>query len=222
MKSYKRYLLLIVYSLYACSIQATPAHEHSGILKPYLDEPPAIHLNPDEKQQLHLGKAIFKQLQFEDSKRGIAIFRVKAKAETIWSVIKAFSSYPDWIADVETTHIYQQKDNLIHVRFTAPGLFSKTVWHVIHNYPDEKNQRNWGTWQLDYDYKSDLDDSVGFWRVLPTENQSEFCDVIYSADIKLKGLMTTFFEGSIIENSLKEASQWVKKQAEYRQLNDGK
>lgn len=189
------------------------AHEHQGKLVPYLAEPPTIELTDEEIILLESGQALFKKLKLDDAQRGIAVFRVNADAETIWSVIKDFRSYPKWIEDIESIDVYGRQAGLLYVKFTAGGLFgSNTVWYAIHDYPVD--DRDWGTWRLDYDYRSDLDDSVGFWRVLPVEGKPNVSDVIYSADLRLKGFFTSLFETSLIDSSLKDATQWVKVQAE--------
>lgn len=189
------------------------AHEHHGKLVHYLAEPPSVDLNEEEIALLDSGQALFKKLKLDDAQRGIAVFRVNADADTVWSVIKDFRSYPQWIEDIESINVYGQRDGLLYVKFTADGLFgSNTVWYAIHDYP--VNDRDWGTWRLDYDYRSDLDDSVGFWRVLSVDGKPNVSDVIYSADLRLKGFFVSLFEASLIDSSLKDATQWVKVQAE--------
>lgn len=200
---------------------AQEPHGHQGKLKTYSGEPPEIVIDENELALLASGQAIFKKVKLENTKRGIAIFRVNTDAKTIWSVIKDFKSYPQWIEDITATKIYQQDAGNISVKFTAGnGLLGDTSWYAVHDYPEDdlkdnvEKGRNWGTWKLDYEHQSDLDDSVGFWRVLPVVGEPEKSDVIYSADLKLKGLFVSLFETSLIDSSLKDATQWVKIQAE--------
>lgn len=190
-------------------------HHHNGILIPYEGEPPHITLTDKDKKKLQKEKAVYKKIDIEGAKRGIAVFRVNAKADIIWSVIRDFKSYPDWIEDIQQTHIYKQQDGNIFVRFNAENKFAgDLVWHIHHDYP--VTDRNWGSWRMDYNYSSDLDDSVGFWRVLPVADAAGMSDVIYSADLKLKQKVPSFVVSLIVKSRLKQATQWVKEQSEIR------
>lgn len=191
------------------------AHDHQGKLIPYTGEPPDIGLSDQDLKILATGKPLFKKIELEGAQRGITVFRVNAMPATIWSVIRDFRSYPKWIADIENTEVYSEQGGQLHVKFVAGGLFgSNTVWYAAHDYPE--SQRNWGTWRLDYNFRSDIDDTVGFWRVLSVADQPNQSDVIYCADLKLKGFLTSLFESSLIDSNLKDATQWVKTQAEAR------
>ncbi len=193
------------------------SHEHQGKLSPYVGEPPEIVLDENESKLLASGQAVFKKLALKNAKRGLAIFRVNADAKTIWSVIKDFKAYPEWIAGINKTEIYKREARNIYVKFIAGGsLLRDTTWYAIHDYPQDnmEDARNWGTWKLDYEHRSDFDDSVGFWRVVPVASDSGKSDVIYSTDLRLKGFFVALFEASLINNSLKNATQWVKVQAE--------
>lgn len=141
------------------------SHEHQGKLSPYIGEPPEVVLDENELKLLASGQVVFKKLDLENAKRGLVVIRVNADAKTIWSVIKDFKSYPQWIADMRETEIYKQEAGNIYVKFTAGGgLLGDTIWYAIHDYPQDitGDKRDWGTWKLDYGYQSDLDDSVGF------------------------------------------------------------
>ena len=187
-------------------------HEHQGILKPYQSEPPELTLTPALKQSLEAGEVVYLRQAIDDAERGVAVFRVNAPVQTVWSVIRNFRSYPQWIDDIDEVEIYLVRDDFIFVRFTAGGAFGKTTWYVEHEYP--RDDRNWGSWRLDYDYRSDIDDSVGYWRVTPVIGQDNVSEVVYSADLRLSGFIASLFEESLIDSSLKDASIWVKREAE--------
>ncbi len=72
------------------------------------------------------------------------------------------------------------------------------------------------TWTLDYDYLSDLDDSVGYWRVTPSEVDAGKSLVTYSAAVKLKSRVPAFIINLIVKSRLKQATHWVKEQAELK------
>lgn len=194
---------------------AISAHEHKGILTPYEGEPARIDLKDKEVQRLKKGKVIFKKQLIGDSKRAVVITRVKADSSTVWSVIKDFASYPEWIDDIKATEIYRQEGNAIYVRFDVENRYSgKVSWFARHDYPTDS--REWGTWTLDYDRLSDLDDSVGFWRVSKDPDDPDYSRVFYSTSLKLKTRVPQFIVGIIINAKLKQSTQWVQQQSESR------
>ena len=216
-----RVVVILASKIFFCSLvfssvyAEVPRHEHNGVLTPYLGEPPTVELTAKDKKKLAKEKPVYKKIDVEGARRGIAVFRVNASSEIIWSVIKDFESYPLWIEDVKKTTIYKQEGGNIYVRFDSKNRYSgKIHWYIHHDYPVE--DRNWGTWRMDYNYQSDLDDSVGFWRVLPVEDSEGQYDVIYSADLKLKQRVPSFVTSLIMKSGLKDATQWVKQQSEIR------
>ena len=86
-------------------ISDTGTHGHNGILTPYHGEPPEIELSSKEISRLMSGRSIFKKFLAGKTKRGIAIFMVHAPADVIWSVIKDFQYYPEWIEDIKETQV---------------------------------------------------------------------------------------------------------------------
>ncbi len=216
MKHSCQLLILILSAInYSAVAETSVTHEHQGLLVPYNGEPPTVELEQADVEVLESGKPLFKQIELKGARRGIAIFRVDADANTIWSVINDFRSYPEWIDSLDNTEVYKQSEDKVYVKFTAKSWPSgTTVWYAVHEYPE--SDRQWGSWRLDYDYRSDLDDSVGFWRVMPVAGKQQQSDVIYSADLKLRGFFSFLFESALVESSLKDATQWVKIQAEAR------
>jgi len=194
-----------------------PSHDHQGMLKPYQKEPPELVLTQAQQDRLNADEAIYIRQSIANAERGVAVFRVDASVQSIWSVIRDFRSYPDWIDDIERVEIYHQRDDFIYVRFTAEGVFDKSTWYVEHEYP--RSDRNWGSWRLDYDFRSDIDDSVGYWRVTPMQGEEQVSVVVYSADLRLGGFIGSLFEKSLIDKNLKDASSWVKREAELLTIN---
>ncbi|NKB36105.1 MAG: hypothetical protein GKR93_02900 [Gammaproteobacteria bacterium] len=207
-------LLTVIFSSHAVYSNIS-AHEHQGILTPYLGEPERIVLKEKDFQKLKKGKAIFKKQLVGDNKRAVVITRVKADSSTIWSVIKDFDSYPEWIDDIKSMEIYRQEESTIYVRFDVENRYSgKVTWYARHNYPSDS--REWGTWTLDYDRMSDLDDSVGFWRVSIDPEDPAYSLVFYSTSLKLKTRVPQFIVRIIINAKLKQSTQWVQQQSESR------
>ncbi len=199
--------------LILASLFAIPAQSANSV-SPYVGAPPGITLEAHEQEILKSGQPIFKTITRGPTRHGIAVFRVNANSQTIWSVIRDFESYPRWIDALADTQVYKREADLIYVKFTASHwLAGNTTWYAIHNYPPNKS---WGTWHLDSSRNSDLESSVGFWRVLPVHNQPGQSDVIYSVDLRLKGFFAALFEQSLIEDSLETATLWVKAQSQLR------
>ena len=187
----------------------------SGKLAAYIGAPPEVVLTEKEQNKLIRGKTVYKKINISGGKRAVAIFPVNASADNIWNVIRAFHSYPDWIDSVSAIEIYQQKDNIVSAKYTANHFIAgEIIWHTKHDYPTDHNKRNWGTWTLDANRVSDIKESVGFWRVIPISDAPSQHYVFYSAEIRLKGKIPDFIESIVINKGLKEASQWVKLQAE--------
>lgn len=190
-------------------------HAQTGMLEPYRGEPPQVELDEKERDRLEKGGTVFKNLSHGDIKRGVIVFRVAAPAAVVWSVIKDFNSYPEWIDGVDKAGIYKEENGHTYVHFEGHNFFlGKLTWYVNHAYPED--DRNWGTWTLDYNHVSDFEDSVGFWRVQPVRDDPGSSDVIYSADIKFNIRIPSFIERIVVKMQIKKATHWVRKQAEAR------
>ncbi len=188
-------------------------HEHQGLLQSYDAAPPDHQLTDEDLQRLDNYQAVFYQEKLEHGHRGVVIFRVDASQKNVWSVIKDFPSYPGWIDTVDEIEVYQQQPGQTAVKFLSGGLLGgKTIWHVIHDYPVQ--DREWGTWKLDYSRQSDIYDTVGYWRVMTNNANADVSYVIYSVDLDLKGFFSSLLEASLIKDSINDATQWVKVQAE--------
>jgi hypothetical protein len=217
------FLVLLLASLLAApSIAAdwTKPHPHKGTLQPFAGEPPPLKLSDGERAKLATGKPVFRQM--EDAAgtggRGMAVFYVDAPRTTVWSVIADFKSYPKWIDDVKETKVYGKQGSEAAVQtvdvFMKIGRMGVSVEyfirHVFHH------DAHWMTWTLDYGKESDIDDSVGFWRVTPMAGEPQRSIVEYSVDLKVKGWVPGFIKDALLDSGLKAATRWVKVQSEAR------
>ena len=64
---------------------------------------------------------------------------------------------------------------------------------------------------LDYDRRSDLDDSVGYWYVQPGARNS--CRVFYSCECKLRGWVPGPVLNLLQKEALKKATTWVNEES---------
>jgi hypothetical protein len=128
--------------------------------------PPAVELSAAERRSLAQGDILIRDLSLADDERRLAVVRVTASADTVWSVLQDFDRYPEW---VDVAFDYRH------------WLAGSVRYHVRHTYPGTKV--GWGTWVLDRDHPSDLVDTAGFWRVIPVQGEVGKSDVVYSTRI---------------------------------------
>jgi ribosome-associated toxin RatA of RatAB toxin-antitoxin module len=206
-------LLLGGHSLPAHGADASKPHEHRGVLKNYPNEPPKVPLTAAEKTKLFSGKPVFKTQEGEKGGRGVAFFHVNAPQDVVWSVLSDFPSYPKWIGSMKECEVYKTDGKDIYVRMKIGAMGMAVEYFIKHHYPTEKG---YGTWTLDYDRKSDLDDSVGYWRVMPLPSDPQKSRVEYSVDLKVSGWVPGFIRKLLVNDGLKEATTWVRVQSEKR------
>jgi hypothetical protein len=207
-------VLPLVLASSAFAADATKPHAHKGVLKPYPRPPPPLKLTAAEQATLDAGKAVMRQAEADAGGRGTAIFAVKATPDVTWATINEFSSYPKWIKEVKKCAVYKKDGGKIDVEFKIESFPVELTYFIHHEY-DMANR--WGTWTLDYTRESDLDDSVGFWRVNTVEGKPNESVVEYSVDIAIKGWVPGFIRKMLVDDGLKTATSWVKTQSEKRQ-----
>jgi hypothetical protein len=206
--------IVLAVAMLATAADPSKPHEHHGKLKPYPRPPPALKLSDAEKATLDAGKPVMRQTEGEAGGRGMAIFKVNANPDIVWATIQDFPSYPKWIDEVKKCEIYKKDGGKIDVDFVVKS-FPVTIEYYIHHDYDLANR--WGTWTLDYNRNSDLDDSVGFWRVNAVDGNPNQSIVEYSVDIAIKGWVPGFVRDILVDKGLKQATSWVKVQSEKKQ-----
>ena len=182
-------------------------------LTPFAGEPPAIYLTDKERSTLQQDRAIYKTVATLNGEQLVIVFKIDAQASDIWSTIKSFSQYSNWIKEVKEVEIYKIEDTNIYVRFRIKHwLLGKYQYYVNHYFA--RPQENWATWTLDDNHDSDFASSVGFWRVYPVESHVKQSYVAYSANLLFKKRKSKFIRNRAIKGSLKQASSWVKRYSE--------
>lgn len=199
-------ILFIPFSAYANEKLATFQHQ-----------PPNIEINETDKRLLDRKKSIFKTVKTPNGEQLAIIFKVDASPEKIWTTIKDYTKYKDWIKTVKRSDIYKTEANNIYVNFRVEHwLLGQYEYHIKHTF--SSSQENWATWALDENKESDFLSAVGFWRVYTieykTESNTENTYVVYSSNLLFKKKKSTFVKTRAIKSSLKQASSWVKTQAE--------
>ena len=190
---------------------ATHPHPHQGVLPKFTGAPPVPTLTDADKASLAAGKPVLKQTQTDSGGRGTAIQDVKATPDRVWSRITSYGSYPQWVEGVYECSNYKTDGSHLYTRFLVGAMGMKVEYFIRHIYrPD----LGYLTWSLDYTRTSDLDDSVGFWRVEPLADKPGYTRVYYSVQVKLSGWVPGFVEDMLANSGLTKATAWVKREAE--------
>lgn len=203
--------LLLALPLFAAD--PNKPHEHQGKVPAFKGAPPAVSLSDKDLATLASGQVVLKQVESGNGGRGVAVMDVKAPPATIWSRIVNYPMYTKWVDNVATCEVYKKEGELIFTRFVLDPLGMDVEYYVRHVY---RPSAGYLTWTLDYTRQSDLDDSVGYWRVTPLSADPPVSRLEYSVDIRFKGWVPGFVQDMISEKGLTSATTWVKKQSEAR------
>jgi hypothetical protein len=195
----------------ALAADATKPHDHQGKIAAFAGAPPAVKLTTDDVAALGRGEAVLKQVESANGGRGVAVMDVHAPVGVVWSRITNFAMYPRWVDNVAVCENYRDDGTDIYTRFVLDPLGMNVEYFIHHVY---KPQQGYLTWTLDYSRLSDLDDSVGYWRVSPISTDPPVTRVEYSVQILFKGWIPGFVADMIAQHGLANATAWVKKQSE--------
>ena len=198
---------LLLSGLLAQAADPNSPHPHQGTIAPYPSPPVAVSLTAAQEATLMSGEPVYTQTDMGNQGRGIAVFLVDAPVEKVWSTINNYSAYPGWIDGVSKCEEYKVSGNHHYVEFVVAKMGMELQYYIDHTYGD-----NWVTWRLDYSRHSDLDDSVGMWRLEPTADGRT--RVEYSVDVGVDAWVPGFVRNYLTDQGIKQATQWVKKQAE--------
>jgi len=149
-----------------------------------------------------------------DKTAGVAVQDVAAPASVVLDQISDTEAYVGKISGLEVAEVYSRqplKDGATEVKarlVLSIALGYKLEYFSKHVF-SPKNRCL--TWTPDYDRKSDLYDSVGYWRVDPIG--SSRCRVFYSTSSLVRGL-PRFVMDKVTSSALKSSTAWVKKHSE--------
>ncbi|MBM4390350.1 MAG: SRPBCC family protein [Deltaproteobacteria bacterium] len=203
--------MLVATLALALAGDATKPHEHTGIVSAYKGAPPAVTLSSGDIARIEAGEVVLKQQQVGSGGRGIAIFDIAATPSKIWSRIVDYSAYPRMVDKVAECGNYKVSGSEIYTRFLLAVMGFDVEYFIHHTYrPDQ----GYLTWTLDYSRQSDLDDSVGYWRVTALESSPPQSRLEYSVDIRFKGYIPGFVQDMISKKGLTDAATWVKRESE--------
>ena len=204
--------------LLLCSVAGTAAHDprmrhfHRGKLPPYEIGPPSILLSHGDEQRLLAGEALMQAIVQEDgvARRLIMVKDVRAPPSVITRKILDIDAYPAMVKGVDSTATYSMSEDAstglrtIKTRYDISALHVKFTYYLEHIYsPADRCM----TFRLDYDRRSDLDDTVGYWYVQP--RGPEECRVYYSCVTQLRGWVPGPVYSLITKAALKQTTSWL-------------
>lgn len=204
-------MLALAIALPLWAADPTIPHEHQGVISSYKGAPPTVTLTEAELATLGTGAAVQKQVQVGNGGRAVAVMDINATAERVWSRILAFDQYPLWVDNVTECSVYKTEGSDIYTRFLLSVMGSSVEYYIKHNL---NRSAGWMTWTLDYSRQSDMNDSVGYWRVTPLSADPPKTRLEYSVEIQFKGWVPGFVVSMIQSKGVTNATSWVKKQSE--------
>ncbi len=187
-------------------------HPHQGILPPY--EPVAMDIILDEEQLEELADGDLVQMTIENEKaggRGIGVIDIAAPTDTVWSRIKGFEHYPEWVGPVDFCEVYHQAGDTINTHVKISGFLYSYEYYLTNFFWPEQNML---TWTLDYSRESEFDDCVGAWYVEAHPDKDGWSRAWFSSDLKLNSPLPGFLMNFIRKKGIRDAISWVKEQSE--------
>lgn len=202
-----------MFLLVASVLAADPSspHPHKGVVTPYTSAPPPVSLSAADLSTLTTGKVVLKQQQVASGGRGIVVVNINATPTRIWSKIVDYARYPKMVDKVAECGNYRVSGNEMYTRFLLNVMGADVEYYIHHSYHPEASYL---TWTLDYSRTSDLDDSVGYWRVTPLTAEPALSRLEYSVDIRFTGYVPGFIQDAISKKGLTDATSWVKRESE--------
>lgn len=199
----------------ALAADPTVPHEHQGVLTPYPTPPPLPELSAEDRAQLEGGEPVLKQVRVDLTGgvggRGVAVQDIHAEPGVVWDRITSFEKFPEWIDNVRVCENYEVDGDKVRTRFVVGASLLTGEYYIEHTLrPDE----GWLTWTLDYRRNSDLDDSVGYYRLEPHPDKPGWTRLYYSVDFQVKQWVPQFVQDMVAKRGLKTATEWVKRESE--------
>eukprot|EP00968_Pinguiococcus_pyrenoidosus_P011027 scaffold878_cov271-Pinguiococcus_pyrenoidosus.AAC.30 len=147
--------------------QAEP-HEHRGKIAPYSSKPPSLGLTSSEEGVLARGGSVQKQVRDGSGGRGFVVQDIAAPPQVVWDRILDFPHYPKMVPNLKKCSVYVSKNKspqTLKVAMAVSVVGVSFTYYIDHKVYAGPKGTGVITWTLDYDRKSELDESVGYWHV---------------------------------------------------------
>uniref|UniRef100_A0A6U4DG12 Coenzyme Q-binding protein COQ10 START domain-containing protein n=1 Tax=Minutocellus polymorphus TaxID=265543 RepID=A0A6U4DG12_9STRA len=225
-------LLLVILpdaSLILASDPSVP-HAHKGKQDPFSPGDPNVSLDSKALSILSSGQPFQTTIHVPGSTsgRGLVVQEVHAPPDAVWDRILDFNHYADMVPRTfecknydEQKHKATKRDPLeqtIYTKFKVGlPLIPKMSFYVKHLYYPTLSSL---TWTLDYSKKSDFDDSVGYWYVVPHPDRLGWSRVYYSIAVSMFDWVPKTVVNFMSTKALTDATGWVKKFSEEKWKSD--
>lgn len=232
---------------YTKVVLAKAPHPHQGKIAPFASGDPGVELDRHALSILASGHPYKTQvLAADDHKssskagRGMVVQDVHAPTHIVWERILDFNHYPEMVPKTVECQIYrstllapgdhhhhhhgkkqqqQLPEQRIWVRMKIGFPLLKFQFFVNHLFEPDQNSL---TWTLDYSEHSDIDDSVGYWYVIPhPDDPQHMSRVYYSVQVSLYNWVPQFVVDFMSKQALMDATAWVKKYSELEAEKQG-
>lgn len=175
--------------LFPAILVASESHPHTGKVKPFKSGDPGVKINSKASAVLQQGKPYQTQIKDGSGKggRGLVVQDVDAPTDVVWDRILDFDKYDKMVPKTYESQTYKSlskgKMKEIWVRMKVGFPVYKITFYVHHWYEPSKNSM---TWTLDYSKKSEIDDSCGYWYVVPhPDDPKHRTRVYYSVEVAM-------------------------------------
>ena len=187
-------------------------HYHDGKMTPYEVGPPSILLSNGDEERLKAGEPLMQAIVQADgiARRLVMVKDVKAPADVAAGRILDLENYPRMVKGCDRTTNYHVSETqpsgvrTIKTKYEIHALHMHFTYFIVHTWDPEARCM---VFNLDYDRRSDIDDSVGYWFVQPTSEDE--CRVFYSCVTKLRGWVPGPVYALMTKQALKQATAWV-------------
>ena len=174
---------------------------------------PNLLISSSDEQRLRQGESVMQAVASADgSRRMVAVQDIDVPVHVVMGRITDLERYDKMVQGVDSVVNYvSNEDGGVHTykseyKIHAGGL--KFTYYMEHRCDMAQNCM---VFNLDYDRRSDLEDSVGYWFAQPTGPAS--CRVFYSCEVKLRGWVPGPVYNVLTKQALKVATTWVSTEA---------
>ena len=192
-------------------------HYHTGTLPPYEIGPPSmVKLTPDDEAKLQEGQAIMQAMVLnrnDGTRRLLMVKDIKAPVSVITDRLLDYDAYPRMVKGCDALSTYETGEVSRPGRVPLKVMKAEYRIHALHmhftyfmtHYYDPKIRCM--TFHLDYDRRSDLDDSIGYWFLEPTGQEE--CRAYYSCVTRLRTWVPGPVYALLTKVALKQATIWL-------------
>jgi len=199
-------------------------HIHKGSIEPFKAGAPPP-LSSSDLASLAAGKSVQRTVEVNGAGRATAVFDVAAPASLVWECILDLKNYPRMVPGVSAMELYKGPSSSGGVTTTGAKWTLSMLGYRLSYFLETRYEArlNCMTFRLDYSRESDLDDSVGYWHVVPVTlpDGSEGARVTYMAALALRGWFPKSVIDILFATTLGKATAWVSEEAGKRLAASG-